>query len=125
MAGLIFSLLYLVVILLGPGLAAIAIYYSLPIGWQLLLLGFCIFYSVSPFLIGWIGLILADRFGCKAESGTLYKCPQNPQLGDLVTLMVFIGAWGAIITLPSGILGVIGLLISLGLKFYRLNNFGF
>jgi hypothetical protein len=118
LAGIIFSFLCLVVLLLGPALAAIAIYYSLGIGWQLLLLCICILYSFSPFIIGWVGLMLAERFGCKAETGTLYKCPQNPQLGDLVTLMVFIGAWGAIITLPSGVLGVIGLVISLVRKFY-------
>uniref|UniRef100_UPI00082D70BC hypothetical protein n=1 Tax=Anabaena sp. 4-3 TaxID=1811979 RepID=UPI00082D70BC len=111
-----YSIFFLILFLVGPGLAAIALYYSLAVRWQLLLLGVCILYGVLPFIIAGIGLILAQRFGCQVDIGISYKCPENPQMAGLVTGMIFIGAWGGIITIPSGVLGVIGMLISLVMK---------
>jgi hypothetical protein len=111
--AMLYSILLWALLLLGPGLAAIAIYYPLAISWKIILLAVCLLYSVSPFIIGYIGLILAERFGCQAESGISYKCPEHPSMGEMVTVMVFIGAWGAIITIPSGVLGCIGILIAL------------
>lgn len=96
-------------------LCAIAIRFSLATPWQLLLLGICIVYGVSPFLIGLGGMSLAERFGCDVEI-TTYTCPGNPSLGELITLMVFAYYWGAIFTIPSTILGFVGFLISLTLK---------
>ncbi|HIK05568.1 MAG TPA: hypothetical protein IGS40_12795 [Trichormus sp. M33_DOE_039] len=112
---IVYPFCLLLLLLFGPGLAAIAIYYSLAASWQLVLLGVCILYGISPLVIGWIGLILIQRFGCQNEIGVgiSYKCPDNPQMGELVTGMIFIGAWGGIITIPSGLLGCIGLIISI------------
>ncbi|HAX79956.1 MAG TPA: stress-responsive transcriptional regulator [Cyanobacteria bacterium UBA11372] len=104
----------------GPALSAIAIRRSLTIRCQVVLLGICIFYGIFPLLLVWGGVSLAERFGCEAEI-TIYKCPGNPWLGNLITWTIFAN-WGVIITVPSGILGVIGLLISLVLKVNRLRT---
>ncbi|WP_427159010.1 hypothetical protein ACQFX9_23835 [Aliinostoc sp. HNIBRCY26] len=113
--AIVYPLCLWLLLLFGPGLAAIALYYSLAVSWQLVLLGICILYGIFPLVIGWIGSILIQRFGCHHEKGVgiSYKCPDNPQMEELVTGMVFLGAWGGIITIPSGILGCIGLIISI------------
>lgn len=110
--GLVGLLLFI-----GPALGAIAVRRSLSVPWHLLLLGICIFYGAVPLLMGWGGLALAERFSCDVEV-TIYKCVGNPQLGDLITAMTF-APWGLMITIPSSLLGAIGLLISLVLKVVR------
>jgi len=51
----------------------------------------------------------------------IYKCPGTPWLGDVITLMTF-AHWGALLTIPSGVLGLIGLFTSLVLKANRLRT---
>lgn len=93
----------------GPALAAIAVRRSLPILWQFVLLVICILYAALPILIALTGADLAERNGC-VPNMSAYKCPGNPSLEETVTLMTF-AHWLAILTIPSGILGAIGILI--------------
>ncbi len=82
--------------------------------WHLVLLGIIIFYGILPLLLTWGGMGLAERFGCQAES-IMFRCPDPSWLGQLVTGMVF-AHWLAIFTIPSAVLGSIGLIISLIVK---------
>jgi hypothetical protein len=114
----LFSILTLALFLLGPILAVFASRYSLPIHWRLLLLVICILYGLLPLLLLWVGNSLAEHFNCHSEALT-YTCPTNPRLGGLISTMVFIGNWGPLITIPSGVLGVIGFIISFVLMLLR------
>ncbi|MDB9511407.1 PspC domain-containing protein [Kamptonema animale CS-326] len=106
---LIFTLLFV-----GPALASIAIKRNLAIRWQLLLLSIIVFYGISPLLLTWGGMGLAERFACQSEI-IIFHCSDPSWLGELITGMVF-AHWFAIITIPSAILGAIGMVISLILK---------
>ena len=99
---------------LAPAISAVAILRSLSLGWHLVLLGICIFYGASPLLIVWAGMGLAKNFNCLAEA-VVFTCPNPPWLGGVITYMVF-AHWLAIVTIPSAILGCLGLLISVILK---------
>jgi phage shock protein PspC (stress-responsive transcriptional regulator) len=57
---------------------------------------------------------LAESFGCQSEN-IIFHCPNPTWLGALVTGMTF-AHWLMIVTIPSAVLGAIGLLISLILK---------
>lgn len=120
MTEIFFLSLIWVLLFFGPALAAIAIRRSLSIPWQLVLLVICILYAALPILIGLGGIGLAQLYDCKTDIN-IYKCPGNPSLGETITLMTF-AHWLAIITIPSGILGMIGMLISLVIKFVRLRK---
>ena len=109
MSEIFFLSLIWVLLFFGPALAAIAIRRSLSIPWQLVLLLICILYAALPILIALTGVDLAERNGCVPDMSA-YKCPGNPSLGETITLMTF-AHWLAIITIPSGILGVIAILI--------------
>lgn len=102
---MIYSPLILILLLIGPGLAAIAFLRSLSIRGHLLLFSICIFYGIFPLLLTWGGLNLAERFGPSWHR-------------DIVTGMFF-AHWLAIFTIPSAILGALGLLLSLILKINR------
>ncbi|MBD2048117.1 PspC domain-containing protein [Coleofasciculus sp. FACHB-64] len=129
--GDIFSLVISLVIItallfFGPALSAIAIRRSLSIPWQLVLLAVCVFYSIFPILLTLGGTGLAERFACEVGGGgiiifNIYTCPGTPWLGGVITLMTF-AHLGAIITIPSGVLGFVGFLISLILKTNRLRT---
>jgi phage shock protein C len=103
------SLLIGALLFVGPALAAIAVRRSLNPFWQAVFVGLCLLYAVLPLLIASVGASLAEAHGCVANAA-LYECPSNPGLSDQVTAMTF-AHWGAIITIPSGLAGVIGLLI--------------
>ncbi len=96
------------------GLSANVIQYSLPIRWQLVVLCICIFYGLSPLLLTWGGLSLAKLFNCESEGKGIivFHCPTFPWLGGVISWMVF-AHWLVIFTIPSAILGVIALLISI------------
>jgi len=111
---MIYSPLILALLLIGPALASIAFLRSLSIRGHLLLFSICIFYGVSPLLLTWGGLNLAKRFGCESEA-LRFRCPPPSWHGDIITGMVF-AHWIAILTIPSAILGAVGLLLSLILK---------
>ena len=102
---MIFQSLILTLLLIGPALASIAFLRSPSIRGHLLLLGICIFYGIFPLLLTWGGLSLTERFGPSWHR-------------DIVTGMFF-AHWLAIFTIPSAILGAIGLLLSLILKNQR------
>lgn len=99
---MIYSPLILTLLLIGPALASIAFLRSLSIRGHLLLFSICIFYGIFPLLLTWGGLNLAERFGPSWHR-------------DIVTGMFF-AHWLAIFTIPSAILGALGLLLSLILK---------
>jgi len=99
---MIYSPLILTLLLIGPALASIAFLRSLSTRGHLLLLSICIFYGIFPLLLTWGGLNLAERFGPSWHR-------------DIVTGMFF-AHWLAIFTIPSAILGALGLLLSLILK---------
>jgi phage shock protein C len=117
LVGIFYATLLVAVLFFGPALSAIAIRRSLSIRWQLVLLGVCVFYSISPILLTLGGVGLAEREGCEAGGMgiIIYKCPGTPWLGDVITLMTF-AHWGVFLTIPSGVLGLIGLLTSLAIK---------
>ncbi|HEY9608292.1 PspC domain-containing protein [Allocoleopsis sp.] len=121
--GIFYPALLVALLFFGPALSAIAVRRSLSIPWQLVLLGVCVFYAISPILLTVGGMGLAERFGCEAGGMgiIIYKCPGTPWLGDVITWMAF-AHWGAFLTIPSGVLGVIGLLTSLILKANRLRT---
>ncbi|MFB8792241.1 MAG: PspC domain-containing protein [Potamolinea sp.] len=108
-----------VLLLVGPALAAIAMTRSLTTRGHLVLLGMCMLYGIFPFLVTWGGMGLAERFGCTGEA-VRFRCPSSPWLGDVISGM-FMAHWLAIFAIPSAILGVIGLLMSLILKVKRSN----
>ena len=111
---MIYSPLILILLLIGPALAAIAFLRSPSIRGHLMLLSVCIFYGIFPLLLTWGGLNLAERFGCESEA-LRFHCPAPSWHGDMITGMVF-AHWLAILIIPSAILGVVGLLLSLILK---------
>ncbi|HTL90071.1 MAG TPA: PspC domain-containing protein [Leptolyngbya sp.] len=108
-----------VLLLGGPALAAISITRALTTRGHLVLLGICILYGISPFLVTWGGMGLAERFGCSGEA-VRFRCPSSSWLGDVISGM-FMAHWLVIFAVSSAILGVIGLLISLILKVKRSN----
>ncbi|MFB2934515.1 PspC domain-containing protein [Aerosakkonemataceae cyanobacterium BLCC-F154] len=120
MGEIFFLSLISLLLFFGPALAAIAIRRSLSIPWQLVLLVICILYAAFPILIGLGGVGLAKVYNCTTDIN-IYKCPGNPSLGETITLMTFAHLL-AIITIPSGILGIIGMLISLVIKFVKLRK---
>ena len=108
---MIYYPLILILLLVGPAIASIALMRSLSMRWHLFLFGICIFYGILPLLVAWSGIGLAERFGCQAEA-IIFHCPASSWHGDLVTRMAFMH-WLAIISIPSAVLGVIGLILSL------------
>ena len=111
---MIYSPLLLMLLLIGPAIASIAFLRSLSTRGHLLLFSLCIFYGIFPLLLSWGGINLAKRFGCESEAMVFY-CPAPSWHGDMITGMVF-AHWLAILIIPSAILGVVGLLLSLILK---------
>jgi phage shock protein C len=95
---------------IGPAIASIAFFRSLSKSWHWILLGFCVLYAASPFLLTWAGFGLAKGLGCTSEA-IRFRCPQ-PWHGDLISGL-FMAHWLAIFVIPSAILGAIGLLFSL------------
>jgi phage shock protein PspC (stress-responsive transcriptional regulator) len=114
-----YSLLFLL-LFIGPALAAIAFRFALPCWLHWLLIGICLLFAGAPILLTVGGLRLAEYSGCQAEA-TTFTCPEQPGLEDWLTWLFF-SHWLAIVTVPSGILGIIGLLIALrwrGAGIYR------
>ena len=83
LVGIFYAALLVALLFFGPALSAIAVRRSLSIRWQLVLLGVCVFYAISPILLTVGGMGLAERFGCEASGMgiIIYKCPDNPWLG--------------------------------------------
>lgn len=104
--SLVYLLLLGAMLPIGPFLAAIAWRRSLTMRWQVLLGGICILHGLSPFIAAAIGLDIAESYGCEVDI-TIYECPGNAEMGDIVTSLTF-APWAAVITLPSGLAGVIG-----------------
>ncbi|MFW9260839.1 PspC domain-containing protein [Nostoc sp. CALU 546] len=111
---MIYYPLILILLFVGPALSSIAIWRSLSIRWHFVLLGIIIFYGILPLLLTWGGMGLAERFSCQSEA-IIFRCPNSSWLGELVTGMFF-AHWLAIFTIPSAILGSIGLISSLIVK---------
>ena len=97
-------------LLVGPAIAAIAFSRRLSTRWHLLLLSLCVVYGISPFLMTWGALGLAERFDCSAEA-IRFRCPSPVWLGDVISGLAM-SHWPAIFAIPSAILGAIGLLVS-------------
>lgn len=114
----LFMLLAIVFLFIGHALSAIATRYSLPVRQQLILLGICVFYGLSPVLVALVGTVLAERFGCETNPTILYRCPDNPELGNFITATTQV-IWASLVTIPSGIAGLIGFIVSLTLKVRR------
>ena len=111
---MIYAPLILTLLLIGPAIASIAFLRSLSTRGHLLLFSICIFYGIFPLLLSWGGINLAKRFGCESEA-MVFHCPAPSWHGEMITGMVF-AHWLAIFTIPSAILGALGLLLSLILK---------
>ena len=111
---MVFLSLVFVLPFLGWVPSAIAVRRSLSVRWQLVLLATCLLYGILPLLVAWAGMSLAEHFACSV-SGITYQCPTAPELSDLFSGMV-LSHWLAIATFPSGALGALGMLVSLGLR---------
>jgi phage shock protein C len=107
----------LTLLLIGPAIAGIAATRSLSIRGHLKLLGLCFCYGALPLLITWGGLSLSDHFGCEAEA-VIFHCPPPSWHENLLSGMFF-AHWLGILTIPSAVLGAIGILFSLILKTKR------
>jgi len=108
--------LIIIFLLMGPAIAGIAFFRRLSTGWHLFLLGLCVIYGISPFLMTWVALDLARRFNCSAEA-IRFRCPSPVWLGDVVSGLAM-SHWLAIFVIPSAALGAIALLNS-GLQHQR------
>jgi phage shock protein C len=106
---MIYTPFLLMLLFVGPAIASIAFFRSMSKTWHWILLGFCILYAASPFLLTWAGFGLAQGLGCTSEA-IRFRCPQ-PWHGDLISGL-FMAHWLAIFVLPSAVLGAIGLLFS-------------
>ncbi len=107
----------LTLLLIGPAIAGIAATRSLSIRGHLRLLGLCFCYGTLPLVITWVGLSLSDRFGCETEA-IIFHCPPPSWHENLLSGMFF-AHWLGILTIPSAVLGAIGILLSLMLKTKR------
>ncbi|MDJ0733849.1 MAG: hypothetical protein QNJ47_07140 [Nostocaceae cyanobacterium] len=108
---MIYYPLILLLLLLGPALAAIPVYFSITLWQHWSLIGICILFGISPLLLAFTGLQLAKFFGCESATIT-FTCPQQPWLGNVLSFMVF-AHWLAFLTIPSAAVGTVGLLITL------------
>jgi phage shock protein C len=115
------SLIY-VFLLVGPAIAAIAFFRRLSTGWHFFLLSLCVFYGIFPLLVTWGAFGLAKQFGCSAEA-VRFRCPDPTWLGDVISGLTM-SHWLAIFTIPSAVLGAIGLLISWILNHQRSRTLG-
>lgn len=109
-------------LLIGPAIAAIAFSRRLSTSWHLFLLSLCVIYGISPLLMTWGALGLANRFGCSAEA-IRFRCPSPVWLGDVISGLAM-SHWLAIFAIPSAILGAIGLSLSGILQHQRSRNTG-
>lgn len=99
-----------ILLLVGPAIAGIAFFRRLSMGWHWFLLGLCVTYGLTPFLMTWSAYGLAKNFGCSAES-IRFRCPSPGWLGDAISGLAM-SHWLAIFVIPSAVLGAIGLLFS-------------
>ena len=103
------SLIY-VFLLVGPAIAATAFFRRLSTRWHWFLLSVSVFYGISPLIVTWGALGLAKRFGCSAEA-VRFRCLDLVWLGDAISGLAM-SHWLAIFTIPSAVVGAIGLLFS-------------
>ncbi len=92
-------------LLIGPAIAGIAFFRKLSTGWHWFLLGLCVIYGISPFLMTWGAYGLAKSFDCSAEA-VRFRCPSPVWLGDVVSGLAM-SHWLAIFAIPSAVLGAI------------------
>jgi phage shock protein C len=104
-------------LLVGPAIAGIAFSRRLSTSWHLLLLGICALYGIFPLLVTWGVPSLAQRFGCSAEA-IGFRCSSPAWLGDVISGMTMLH-WLTIFTIPSAVVGAIGLLLSWILQYQR------
>lgn len=119
MNAFIWPAILLMLFAIGPVISAITVRRALSVRWQILLLGFCALYGVGPILLALGSMGLADVLNCDRQTFAL-SCPQQPWLSGLLNILIF-GHWFTALTLPSAILGGLGLLGSIS---YRLKNPG-
>ena len=112
---MVYVFLIVLLALAGPAMAALALWRSLSVRWHLIWLGVCSAYGSLPLLLTWTGFRIAELFDCEVEGVMVFQCPDVTWLGTLISGMVFTH-WFAIVTIPSALLGALGLLISLGLR---------
>ncbi|NEO40338.1 MAG: PspC domain-containing protein [Moorea sp. SIOASIH] len=98
-------------LLTGPALAAIPVRRSVTLSQHTNLIVICILYGIIPLLLTFGGVQLGLFFGCESVMIT-FTCPQKPWLGNILSFMTF-SHWFAILTIPSGFVGTVGLVITL------------
>ncbi|NEO73932.1 PspC domain-containing protein [Moorena sp. SIO3H5] len=108
---MIYLPLLLFLFLIGPVLAAIPVRRSVKLWQHWSLIGICIIFGILPLLLTFGGLQLAELLGCESVMIT-FTCPQKPWLGNIFSFMTF-SHWFAILTIPSGFVGTVGLVITL------------
>jgi len=113
-------LLTLLILSIGPVLAAIPVRRSIKVWQHWSLIGICILYGIIPILITYGGLYLANLLGCKADV-IIYTCPQQPWLGDVISYMAF-SYWLFFLTFPSAFISTLLLIIRLVQRLKSSNN---
>jgi phage shock protein C len=98
----------------GPVVSAIAVRISLPMFWQWCVMALCIIYGISPLLFVVGSSNLAKYLGCTIEN-LYYICPGNQWIGNLMSWSN-LAPWITILTLPSGIFGLTGILFSISMR---------
>jgi hypothetical protein len=78
--------------------------------------GFAIFilivlYTLAPILSVLLASLIANALGCRLDEGQAHPCPcLGVDIGEPLTVM-FVAGWLALITLPTGLLAMIGYMI--------------
>ncbi|MDJ0734343.1 MAG: PspC domain-containing protein [Nostocaceae cyanobacterium] len=110
-------LFFLLLGVVGPALAAIPVRRSVTLWQHWSLVTICILFGISPLLLTFGGLHLAELFGCQSLVFQ-FTCPQQPRLGTIISLMV-VAHWFAMFTIPSALVGTVALLITLIQRFKK------
>ena len=111
---MIYLPLLLLLLFIGPAIAAIPVRRSVTFSQHTDLIAGCILYGILPLALTFAGFPLGLLFGCEPGGAGIitFTCPQQPWLGNILTFMAF--AHGlAIFTIPSALVGTVGLVITL------------
>ena len=75
---------------------------------QFLLMIGMIVYTMAPVISVLASMHVAKALGCPLDEANIYPCNcMGIEIGGLLTVM-FVAGWFALITIPTGVLGIVG-----------------